>query len=486
MTKIDEYIAAEIVKAKNSKTMNSLCADTLRNSDFVDLISTGKGGVAGCRFPEYFVCVVHSAGGDPKKKNLKDYSVSLVERLVKQARAIGATPVAFADIIDGSSPDGFDLSAIADPLISRAVYYDLAILNGESAWLGPRVNCMANLSGTMISLLRKKDGESYPSIIKKRNKDFYAVFDHEGKFVWINSDGIGTKTEFYERSGQHELGVLDFMAMTMDDASKMAATVKVVSGVFETKGRIPVAKVQQFMDEKARRFGALGILQHENVADRIMGINSRSASYNISGSVVSLVDEERLKSPPAPKAGDSLIAIRGKPNPRSNGITDKRRAMVDMLGKNWHQTKEGLYFLDFLAEPSTVFYSVFKSLLEKNAASSVYHMSGGAYKNKLAAVLAEHNLYVLVKKLFPADPREVALAGDTPNEVAYAKWPMGNEGFVTSSNPRRALEIIRSFGLEARVVGQLNVAENGMTGVKFANVKDSTGGNLYYPGREAA
>lgn len=487
MTKIDAYIAAEMVKAKNSKSMNSLCAATLKNSKFVDVISHGKGGVAGCRFPKNFSVVVHSAGGDPEKKNLKDYSVSLVDRLVAQARAIGAVPVAFADVIDGSSPDGFDLSAISEPLVSRASDYNLAVLNGESAWLGSRVNCMANLSGTMISLLKKDEGFVYPHLMRGYpEEDDYVVFDHEGKFVWINSDGIGTKTEFYERAKKYELGVLDFMAMTMDDSSKLAAVVKVISGVLETKGRIPVAKVQKFIDEKARRFGALGILQHEHVADRIMGFNSRAPSYNISGSVVSLVDEERLKSPPTPKAGDSLIAIRGVPNPRSNGITDKRKAMVEMLGKNWHKTKEGLYYLDFLAEPSTVFYSLFKKLLEKGAASSVYHMSGGAYKNKLAAVLAEQNLYALVKKLFPADPREVALAGDTPNEIAYAKWPMGNEGFVTSSRPHQALDIIRSFGLEAKVVAQLNVAENGTTGVKFAHVKDSTGNLLYYSGREAA
>lgn len=483
MTELDAYIAAEMVKAKNSKSMNSLCAQTLKNSKFVDVISSGKGGIAGCRFPKNRVVVVHSAGADPEIRNLTDYSISLVDRLVAQAEAIGAVPVAFADVIDGSSPDGFDLSAIAEPLVMRASLYNLAILNGESAWLGSRVNCMANLSGTMISLLKKDNGFAYPHLINRKG-DVYAVFDHEGRFVWINSDGIGTKTEFYERAKKYERGVLDFMAMTMDDASKLAAAVKVISGVVETKSNIPVAKIQKFMGEQARKHGALGILQHANVADRIMGYNSRAASYNISGSSVSLIDEARLKTPPVPEAGDLLIAIRGKPNPRSNGITDKRRTMVDMLGKNWHQTEEGKYFSEFLAEPSTVFYSLFNDMLAKGLASSVYHMSGGAYKGKLAAPLAKQNLFVRVRDLFSVDPREKELAGNTPNEVAYAKWPMGNEGFVTSSKPQEAIMFIRSYGLEACDVGHVKAAKDGKTGVELLSIYGSDGKPVYYSGRD--
>lgn len=481
MTELDAYIAEEQKKGVNSVTMNALCAHTLKNSPYTQIISSGKGGLAGFRFPEEFVCVVHSAGADPFEKNLSDYAVSLVDRLVLQAHRIGALPIAFADVIDGSSSDRLDLRALAEPLLNRVDELHLVVPNGESAWLGSRVTTSANLSGTMISLMPKKNIVNNVII---HDGVWYGLFEHEGKLVVINSDGVGTKTEFYERAKKYELAFLDFLAMTLDDTSKSGAVAKVVSGVLETRMNIPVHKIQMAAHNYARQLGLVGILQPEVLGARIMGYNPRVPSYNISGSVVSVIDEERLKNPPAPQAGDLLIAIRGKPTPRSNGITDKRKAMIAMLGNDWHNTEKGKYFMEFLAEPSTVFYPLFDALLSKGLASSVYHMSGGAYKGKLAAPLAKHNLFVRVRDLFPVDPREKELAGSTPNETAYAKWPMGNEGFVTSSKPQEAIDFIKAFGLDASDAGHVKSAKKEKTGVELLGIYGSDGKPVYFSGRD--
>ena len=50
---------------------------------------------------------------------------------------------------------------------------------------------------------------------------------------------------------------------------------------------------------------------------------------------------------------------------------------------------------------------------------------------------------------------------------AYAKWPMGNEGFVTSSLPDSAIAMIKEHYLEAKVVGRLEKRNDGVTGVKL-------------------
>ena len=190
---------------------------------------------------------------------------------------------------------------------------------------------------------------------------------------------------------------------------------------------------------------------------------------------------------PAFRPERASFAARGKPNPRSNGITDKRKAMVKVLGEKWHEKPEGRYFLEFLVEPCTIFYPVFMQLLDTEIATSVYHMSGGAFDGKLAKPLAEHGLYVNIKDLFDPDWRELALGGFlfTPAEKAYAKWPMGNEAFMTTDKPDGAILTFAEYDLEAKVVGRLEYATGGRTGVELAGIKASNGSDVYFSGKAA-
>jgi phosphoribosylaminoimidazole (AIR) synthetase len=494
-----DWYREEVIRKgdKGSKLLAKLCtAPTLDNCEYVDVIKEGMNGLAVLRVPEDYYVVVHSAGGDPEAEDLAEHASTLVDKLVDQAKSIGATPVAFADVIDSNTGDKSMLETIASALVSKANEYNLTIMNGENAILGPRINpdAQANVSGTMISLMKKEDWEKF----KSKNKisadspvsfmhrcTNYSVFDPEGKPVIINSDGVGTKTEFYERVKKYWLALRDFMAMNLDDASKSGATVMAVSGVAETKGTIPVHSLHHHADEYGKEIGIMCTLQPEEVGDRLMGYHEDAPSFNISGSVVSTIDEERLKNPLKPSEGETLIAIVREPNPRSNGISAKRRNMVARFGPDYHQTKEGKQFLEFLTRPSTILYSIFKELIDEGLATSVYHMSGGAYNGKLAKPLAEEGLFAKIENLFEPDWRELALAGFslTSTEDAYAQWPMGNDGFISTKNPDAAIKLLEERGYQAKVVGTLEKAVGQQTGVELTACN---GEEIYFSGREAA
>ena len=110
-------------------------------------------------------------------------------------------------------------------------------------------------------------------------------------------------------------------------------------------------------------------------------------------------------------------------------------------------------------------------------------MSGGAYEGKLARPLAKQGLYARLKNLFDPDWRESAIAqyADIPAEIAYAQWPMGNEGFATTKDPEKAMNAISRYGLESRQVGRVEKAD-GRTGVELADVRASDGKNVYFSG----
>ena len=160
--------------------------------------------------------------------------------------------------------------------------------------------------------------------------------------------------------------------------------------------------------------------------------------------------------------------------------------MVNLFGERWHETEEGRGFMDFLASPSIVLYPLFFSLIKNDLATSVYHMSGGAYDGKFAKPLAKHNLYANVSDLFRPDERMLRIAelSNTSNEAAYGKWPMGNDGFITTRRPDEAIEVINAYGLKARVVSQVAYAKNGKTGISLAGISASTGGDVYFSGKD--
>jgi phosphoribosylaminoimidazole (AIR) synthetase len=230
-------------------------------------------------------------------------------------------------------------------------------------------------------------------------------------------------------------------------------------------------------------------IAEEDVGGRIVGFSPESPAFNLSGSVVSTIDEDYLKNPLVPSAGEYLVAIAGVPNPRSNGITSKRKLMVDMLGADWHDSRMGRAFLGYLATPSTLFYPVFRELADQHLATSFYHMSGGAYNGKLARPLAKHGLFAEIDstQLFQPDWRESAIQhlSGTSNENAYQQWPMGNDGFITTSEPEKAISVIERRGLKARVVAKLEVIRGGKTGVLLKGITGSDDADVYYSGKAA-
>src|SRR3989344_767475 len=478
MPAIDEYIKEVVNKGdKGSALLAQICSPTLSNSSYVNIIREGMNGLAVLRFPKDKLVVVHSIGGNPHEKNIGKYAESLVDRLAAGSEKIGATPVGFADVIDAREINLNLVENFGNSLARKADSYKLAILNGELAGLGDRVTVPANISGTMISMVPR--GSRNPGIFRHENI-IYSVFDHEGEPVCINSDGTGTKPEFAERSGRIANSLRDSLAMKTDDAIKLGAEIKVVSDVGETNGFNPKKIWEAESLCLGNVFGFDYIIQHENVGERIRSYKDGIDAFNISGSAVSVIDESILRNLPKPSEGEYLIAIKGKPNPRSNGITDRRKIMVELFGLEWHETEIGKFFLEFLEEPSTIFYGLFKKLKENNLATSFYHMSGGAFDGKLARPLAKHELFAKLENLFPADWREYAIAGKrfTSAETAYAKWSMGNEGFVTTSTPKEAINCINLFGLEGRTVGYLESARDGRTGVELEGIKSSNGENV--------
>ncbi|MBR9704244.1 hypothetical protein GOV12_02440 [Candidatus Pacearchaeota archaeon] len=478
---------------EGSDLLRKLCLPTLENNGYVRYAERGEVNLPGLKIPEDHYCVVHSAIGYPRRgaeiKSLGEMANSLVDNLFEQAIRESLKPIAFTNIIDSSSGDTNVLKDIAGTLVRRSNQHSLAILNGENAILGNRVVGYANVSGTMISMI-PKSGRICGELVQRgiyagHDGTKYAVFDPEGKFIYANCDGIGTKTEFYERMQNWSLGIDDFLAMVLDDKAKMGAITQVVSGVIERTHMGCINNPEgDLMSQRCQDMGFLGTLQSA-IVNSIRSYKKGVPAFNIGGTAVSVIDEDRLKNLPRPGENELLVAIRGKPNPRSNGITAKREAMVRLFGEEWHKTSEGKMFLEYLATPSTILAPVFDELLSKGIATSVFHMSGGAYDGKLARPLAEHGLFVKLENLFETDWRELAIAGQTlmTPEDCYSTCSMTTDGFALVLDSKRIREVVERHGLECRNMAMTERRADGKTGVEI-EVLGNPKRIVYFSGKE--
>ncbi len=235
---VDEYLEQVIAKGdEGSALLTKLTAPTIKNCQYIDVIKEGMNGMAVLKnLPQDHVVVVYSIGGDPNITDLVPYTKSMVDRLHKISLINGLTPLAFMDVVYASKGDSEDVITIGNTLRSTADNYGLAIINGELAILGNRVNCTANINGTMISIAKtnsfdyaKLKNGMFLSNGLDNNSIYAAAFDHKGKAVWGNSDGQGTKAEFQERSEDYIKALLDTGAMQWDDTIKAGADAMVRS-----------------------------------------------------------------------------------------------------------------------------------------------------------------------------------------------------------------------------------------------------------------
>ncbi len=483
MSTITDYQRDVIDKGDDgSRALAARTVRTLTNSPHVDIIK-GVDTFPVLRVPQDYVVAVYNATGDPRPSDPAAHAHSLVDHLALRGQHINAPLQVFANVVDSKTGDLTLINAIGDGLAAGADKYGVAVMNGENAILGAA--CMiadANCSGTGIGFMKRADAARLRKDMRVTWNDVtthhtvgidYALFDPQGKAVYMNSDGVGTKVLMYQLAGNPEKSVWDFAAMNADDASKKAARARVLAANLETSGALPVQAMRAALGQCARECGFTDILHHEDIHGRIRGYWPEGPAYNLSGSLVSTIDEDRLRNPLVPKAGDTLLAIRGRPTPRSNGITAKREG-AEILGKkwcekfgvkHWSDTPPGKELLHYLTTPSTVFYPVFEALINDGLVSMVTHMSGGAYNGKLAHVLAKNNLYCEMDRLFTPDAREVMLMNALNKDIvtAHKQFPMGNEGFVATNKPKMTIERIAQYGLEANNVGVLQA--NGDTGI---------------------
>lgn len=278
------------------------------------------------------------------------------------------------------------------------------------------------------------------------------------------TDGVGTKIKIAFIMDKHDTVGIDCVAMCVNDI--------ICCG----------AKPQFFLD-----YIACGKNYPEKIAEIVSGvaegcvqaecalIGGETAEhpglmpldeYDLAGFSVGVVDKDKILKPETQKAGDVLIAIKSS-GVHSNGFSLVRK-VFEVNEKNLavHFDDLGTTLGECLLTPTRIYVKAVSSLIKSVNVKAVSHITGGGFYENIPRVLPagisakiERNA-VQVLPIFDLIKR----SGDIPERDMFNTFNMG-VGMIVSvdkNDADKAVEVLKSAGEDAYILGELVEAEDGV------------------------
>lgn len=305
-------------------------------------------------------------------------------------------------------------------------------------------------------------------------------------FESMGSDGVGTKVEVAERTGNHSTIAYDLFAMACDDAVVRGAEPIAINTVLDVNQLVEddvltISAIKQLAAGyvKAAKEAGVVILNGETaeLGSRVDGYGG--FNYNWAATVLWYAQKDRLLTGHQIKPGDSLIGLTER-GFRSNGITDVRIALLEHYGPEWHDVVAkdiGQVSLGGLVQtPSTIYSRLITELTggfditkePKAKVTGVAHITGGGQPSKLGRMLESSGLGVTIDD--PIEPPKIMTHAQElrgfDDSTAYGKWHMGPGMVIATPEPEKVLLVAAQMGFEAQKIGV--VTEE--AGIRIKNV----------------
>jgi len=299
----------------------------------------------------------------------------------------------------------------------------------------------------------------------------------KGYFIEASTDGIGTKGILIDAAKTHHLAAYDLIAMTASDITRFGGIPLVFVNVFDTSS---IGKEGDAISKtyKSAISGLGDVAKQEKIVilkgetaqmgDAIGGENALSKTkLNWSGTMIGAYHKDKMITGKNLKPGQVIIALKEN-GFRCNGISSIRKALKEKYGLEWWKNPEARDSVRQAATPSVLYDNYINTLhgwFSKNfkpeiTIHSVVHLSGGAFKEKLAKdVLFPKKLSAELYDLWepPKIMRECAFWRNITDEEFYEVWH-GGQGMLLIVNEKDAPHCIKrakDFSIEAKVVGKI-------------------------------
>src|SRR3989338_7861392 len=267
----------------------------------------------------------------------------------------------------------------------------------------------------------------------------------EGYLIEGSTDGIGTKGIIIDAAKTHHLAAYDIIAMTASDITRFGGIPLVFINVFDT------SSIGNEGDEVSETYkgaiAGLGKVARESKIVILKGetaqmgeaigseISDSKTKLNWSGTMIGAYHKDKMIIGEKLAPGQVIVALKEN-GFRCNGISSIRSALRKKYGKEWWKNKNAKESIQKAATPSVLYDTYINTLHgwfnkdfepEINI-NAVVHLSGGAFKEKLAKdILFPKNLSADLFDLWepPKIMRECAFWRNIKDEEFYEVWHGG-------------------------------------------------------------
>jgi phosphoribosylformylglycinamidine cyclo-ligase len=282
-------------------------------------------------------------------------------------------------------------------------------------------------------------------------------FDHP--LLVSSTDGVGTKSLIARLTGRYDTIGIDLVAMSVDDIAVQGAEPLFFLDYVSIGKLVPeiiddiVAGVAHGCVQAGCALLGGEMSEHPDIME--------PGEFDLVGFAVGVV--ERARALPADaKPGDRILGF-ASPGLRCNGYSLARRALLDRAGRRlddpaWTGARHTLG--EELMRPSVIYAPVMRKLRERVDVRAFAHITGGGLPDNLSRVLPGHCDAVLHRGEWD-EPRvfgEIQAAGDVADDEMTHVFNLGL-GMLAVVPPReaeRALDVVRSAGQEAWIVGEVS------------------------------
>jgi phosphoribosylformylglycinamidine cyclo-ligase len=298
-----------------------------------------------------------------------------------------------------------------------------------------------------------------------------------GYFIEASTDGIGTKGIIIDAAKTHHLAAYDLIAMTASDITRYGGIPLVFVNVFDTtsignKGD-EVSKIYKSaissLGDVAKQEKIVLLKGETAQMGEAMGseiVNSKT-KLNWSGSMIGAYHKDKMVTGEKLAPGQVIIGLKEN-GFRCNGISSVRKALKEKFGKEWWKNPKAQESIKEAATPS-VLYDTFVNTLHgwfkkdfkpEISIHSIVHLSGGAFKEKLAKdILFPKKLSAELFALWepPQIMKQCAEWRNIGDEEFYEIWH-GGQGMLLIVDKKDAdycIKRAKDFSIKAKVVGKI-------------------------------
>lgn len=253
-----------------------------------------------------------------------------------------------------------------------------------------------------------------------------------GDFLLVqNDDGVGTKMEIAERTGDYSTIGQDLVAMVADDAICVGAEVISLTNTIDTPAVDPAA-----IDAMT---GGLGeACKKEKIVipgGEIAELGNALNRMVWNATAVGIVKKEKFITGKNIKAGDTIIGLQGNVL-RSNGISLARKICEKNFGPDWHNVEwqGGVTWGHVLLTPSKIYHRLLlETILGTFDEARTYdihglaHITGGGIPGNLPRIFPDATFGAVLDDLHSPHPALVDLKklGNVEESECYTTWHCG-------------------------------------------------------------